>query len=283
MRASISALLLVVIAGSPGRLLAQSPSPAPPTTGMSAELKTEILAAMRLNRRAFQAPGVLLRYQEERLKEHPAFAACELLRTSSGDPASQYPAPKARTTKRVHTDAAVLKCLETTGRLTDKGSDLLARHYFCGLPELSPDLRACFTFQRRPSSVSPMRSIVDDGFLPDGTKVKLEKGWSFLGSDPERAPDVATVLKACATDGRPQWIKNKTTGASLDIEKIHPTPTRPMCWIAETQSDLFQRLLDGRIDPPRADQIALLKEYYECDTLAAKVSKTLYNAFCQLE
>lgn len=284
MRVWIVALFIIVgFAASPSGLLAETAAPAAPATAWSGELKTKILDAMRLNRRAFGAPGVLLRSGEERLKDHPAFATCHLTRTKSGDPASLYPSPKAQVAKRVVTDLSVLRCLESTTTLDGKPLNLLARHYYCALPDLSPDIRSCFAFQIRPDKVSSVRSIVDpEGFLPDGTKVGLEKRWSFLGTDPEHAPDVAAVVKSCTTDGRPKSIENRVKKESVDVATIHPEPTRPLCWIAETQQEVFESIMSGAVNPPVADQVALIKEYYGCDTIESKISKTLYNAFCRI-
>jgi hypothetical protein len=272
---------------SPAADTVQPPQPAAPTpiTVLTPQLKASILAAMRLNRQAFQETAVLERYGETRPPTtHPAFVACDLPRTSTGEPASQYPAAKARTTKRVYLEARLVDCLGTKGGLSGKRAEPLAQHYYCGLPGFSPDIRGCFTFQLRLSSVSPSRSAVDDdGYLPNGTKVKLEKTWNFLGPDPNKVPDPAAAFAFCATDGRPASIKNKVTGANLPVATIHPTPTRPTCWIAQTQAPIFQGLMGGVIDLPLADQVALLKEYYECSRIKSKVSKTRFKTLCGID
>ena len=247
---------------------------------MTPELKAKILQAMRLNRQAFQESAVLKRYGETRPpKTHPALLACDLPRTSSGKPAAQYPATKARTTQRPYPETALVDCLSTKGGLAGKRAKPLAQHYYCGLPGFSPDIRGCFTFQLRLDSVSPTRSAVDDaGYMPDGRMLKLEKGWNFLGPDPKTVPDVKAAFGYCTTDGRPHWIKDKGTGTDLVVSTIHPTPTRPTCWIAQTQADLFQGIMSGVIDPPVADQVELLEEYYECKKIKTKVSATRYKA-----
>jgi len=255
-----------------------------PVKKLTPKLKAEILAAMRLNRQAFQENAVLKRYGDERPPaDHPALVKCELPRTSTGAPASQYPAKKAQTTERAYRESDLVDCLATKGGLTGTRAEPLAQHYYCGLPGFSPDIRGCFTFQLRLKSVSPTRSAVDDnGYMPDGRTRKLEKGWDFIGDDPDTLPDVAKAFAYCATDGRPHWIKN-TRGTKLDVETIHPTPTRPMCWVAETQADLFSGLMSGLIGPPISEQIALLKEYYECSRIKGKVSATRYRALCEID
>ena len=41
--------------------------------------------------------------------------------------------------------------------------------------------------------------------------------------------------------------------------------------------------MGGVIDPPIADQVALLKEYYECDVIKTKVSAKRYKALCEFD
>jgi len=250
--------------------------------GLTPELRARILAAMRLNRQAFQEDAVLKRYGESRPPAtHPAFASCDLPRTATGAPAAQYPAKVARTTARPYTEVKVADCLGTTGGLAGTRAAPLAQHYYCSMPGLSPDIRGCFTFQLRLPSVSRTRSAWEEGYLPDGTKVPLQRGWNF-GPDPATVPDAAKAFEYCATDGRPHWIKNRR-GQSQDVENIHPKPTRPMCWVAQTQADLFQGIMGGKIAPPIAEQVALLREYYECSTIKAKVSAARFKALCEYD
>jgi hypothetical protein len=284
MRLLIPALLsLVVSIAVCSPAAAQPPTPAAKPTKLTPELKARILEAMRLNRRAFQEPATLARYGEERPpKNDRVFASCDLPRTSTGEPASQYPATQARTTERTYSEAAIVDCLGTKGGLAGTRAKPLTQHYYCSLPGLSPDIRACFTFQLRLPSVSRKRNIIDDhGYMPDGTRVQLLKGWNFLGPDPRKVPDVGAAFKYCATDGRPHSIRSKR--GNHNVSTIHPVPTRPMCWIAETQLELFQGIMGGLIDPPIADQVALLKEYYECDRIKGKVSAKRFKALCQID
>jgi hypothetical protein len=252
-------------------------------TELTPELRGSILTAMRFNRRAFHEESVLARYDEDRLPpDDPALVSCDLPRTPSGEPASQYPAPEARATPRVYTEAAIVDCLETTGGLAGTRANPLAQHYYCSLPGVSPDIRACFTFQLRLPRVSRKRSIVDeDGYLPDGKKAELLKGWNFLGPDPSQVPDAGAAFNYCLTDGRPHSIKSKR--GEHEVATIHPAPTRPMCWIAKTQLEIFQGIMGGGIDPPLDDQIALLREYYECDRIKGKVSARRFRAMCEID
>ncbi|MGH9370646.1 MAG: hypothetical protein ACRD15_03860 [Vicinamibacterales bacterium] len=270
--------------GEPTPLVSQTPAAGTPIETLTPELRARILEAMRLNRRTFHEASVLKRYGETRPpQDHPAFAKCDLPRTSSGDPAAQYPAAKARAAERSYRESAFIDCIGTTGGLSGTRAKPLAQHYYCGLPGFSPDIRGCFTFQLRLDSVSAKRSAVDtEAYLPGGSKRALEKRWNFLGPDPRKVPDVAKAFEYCATDGRPHEIRN-TSGARLKVSTIHPTPTRPMCWIVETQVDLFQGIMSGLIDPPVADQIALLREYYDCDRIKGKVSAARFKAMCQFD
>jgi hypothetical protein len=276
-------LLAAVLSVAVSIIFVQASAPPAQTTRLTRELKANILEAIRLNRRAFQEPAILARYGEERLpKDHPAFASCALPRTSAGEPASQYPAARARTTARTYSEAAIVDCLETTGGLAGTRAKPLTQHYYCSLPGVSPDIRACFTFQLRLPKVSRKRDITDDqGFMPNGTRTALVKGWNFLGPDPAQVPDVATAFNYCATDGRPHSIRSKR--GNHQVTTIHPTPTRPMCWIVETQLELFQGIMGGKIDPPLEDQVALLAEYYECDKIKGKVSARRFRALCQTD
>jgi hypothetical protein len=276
-----------IVAGGHGAPRDDAPRVAegqPPPTPLTPELRAKILAAMRLNRQAFHEDAVLERYGERRPGASlPAFAACELPRTSSGAPAAQYPAKEARSTPRVYDETKVADCLSTTGGLSGTRATPLVQHYYCSLPGLSPDIRGCFTFQLRLPSVSRTRSAWEEGFLPDGTKVPIEKGWKFLGPDPMKVPDIPTVFNYCATDGRPHTVntlKNKKRVA-LDVADVFPGPTRPMCWIVQTQADVFQGIMSGAINPPVADQVALLREYYECKAIKGKVSAARYKALCE--
>jgi hypothetical protein len=241
---------------------------------------------MRVNRQTFQEDAVLKRYGESRPPVTlPALVACDLPRTASGGPAAQYAAPQARTTPRPYTEAKVADCLSTRGGLSGTRASPLVQHYYCGLPGLSPDIRGCFTFQLRLPSVSRTRSATEEGFLADGTKLALEKGWNFLGPDPATVPDVAQAFGYCVTDGRPHFINALKNGkpTSVDVAKVHPTPTRPMCWIVQTQADVFQGIMSGKINPPIAEQVALLQEYYDCSAIKSKVSAARFKALCEFE
>jgi len=205
-----------------------------------------------------------------------------LPRTSTGEPASQYPSARARETARTYSEAAIVDCLETTGGLSGTRAKPLAQHYYCSLPGLSPDIRACFTFQLRLPRVSRKRDITDDqGYLPNGTRTDLVKGWNFLGPDPAQVPDVGAAFNYCATDGRPHTIRSRR--GNHQVATIHPEPTRPMCWIVETQAELFQGIMGGTIDPPLEEQVALLKEYYQCGKIKGTVSARRFKAFCEIE
>jgi hypothetical protein len=252
-------------------------------TELTPELRGNILTAMRLNRRAFQDRAILARYGEERLPQaDAALVSCDLPRTPTGEPASQYPASQARTTPRAYSEAAIVDCLETTGGLAGTRADPLTQHYYCSLPGVSPDIRACFTFQLRLPKVSRKREILDDrGYLPDGTKTQLLKGWNFLGPDPTVVPDAAAAFSYCLTDGRPHSIKSRR--GVHDVATIHPTPTRPMCWVANTQAEIFRGIMGGVIDPPLEDQVALLRDYYECDRIKGKVSARRFKAMCGVD
>ena len=289
------AILLVVCAGSlDDNIVAGDPDlsragvtrgvpPQPATTPLTPELRASILAAMRLNRQAFHEDEVLKRYAESRpAASLPAFAACDLPRTASGAPAMQYAAAQARTTARVYDETKVADCLSTTGGLSGTRATPLVQHYYCSLPGLSPDIRGCFTFQLRLPSVSRTRSAWEEGFLPDGTKLPIEKGWKFLGPDPMKVPDIPAVFNYCATDGRPHTVNTLKNNkrVPLDVADVFPTPTRPMCWIVQTQAELFQGIMGGAINPPIADQVALLREYYQCDAIKGKVSAARYKALC---
>ncbi len=54
-------------------------------------------------------------------------------------------------------------------------------------------------------------------------------------------------------------LKNKKR-VPLDVAKVFPTPTRPMCWVAQTQLEIFQGIMSGAINPPVSEQVALLRE-----------------------
>jgi hypothetical protein len=290
-----SLLLLVALAvnsGGPpihaaGQATPAGRSGAPPrTTTLTPQLRARILASMRLNRQTFQEKAVLERYGEQRPPaSHAALLACELPRTPDGGPAAHYPAAAARATARPYTEAKVADCLGTTGGLSGTRASPLAQHYYCSLPGLSPDIRGCFTFQLRLPRVSRTRATWEDGFLPDGTKLPLERGWNFLGPDPATVPDVGAAFNYCATDGRPHslnTLKNEKR-VPLDVAKVHPKPTRPMCWIVQTQADIFQGIMGGTIDVPMAEQVALLKEYYQCAAIKSKVSAARFKALCEFD
>ena len=280
MRFAISTVLSLVVAAI---LIASPVAPSAQGTSLTPELKTKILDAMRLNRRAFQDPAILARYGEKRPPaSDPVFTSCDLPRTAAGEPASQYPAKAARSTARSYSEAAIIDCLETTGGLAGKRAKPLTQHYYCSLPGVSPDIRACFTFQLRLPSVSPKRDIVDEvAFMPDGTRVEILKGWNFIASDPASVPDAGAAFKYCATDGRPHTITGRR--GKIDVAKVHPTPTRPMCYVAETQLELFQGIMGGAIDPPIDEQLALLREYYDCDRIKGKVSARRFRAMCEID
>jgi hypothetical protein len=255
----------------------------PAPTPLTPALKAQILAAMRLNRQTFQEDAVLKRYNESRPpRDLAAFVACDLPRTASGAPAAQYVPAIARSTPRVYPETKVADCLSTTGGLSGTRASPLAQHYYCSLPGLSPDIRGCFTFQLRLPSVSRTRSAWDDGYLVGGTKLPIQKGWKFLGPDPAKVPDVATAFNYCVVDGRPHVLNTRKNQkvVPLDIATVFPTPTRPMCWVAQTQLEVFQGIMSGAINPPLSEQIGLLREYYRCDAIKGKVSAARFKALC---
>jgi hypothetical protein len=267
----------------PGASAVSGAEAQPATTPMTAELRTEILEAMRLNRRTFQEDAVLKRYAESRSPETlPALVSCELPRTASGAPAPQYPAEKARAKARPYAETKVADCLGTTGGLSGTRASPLVQHYYCSLPGVSPDIRGCFTFQLRLPSVSRTRSVWEEGFLSNGTPAPIQKTWNFLGPDPATVPDAATAFTYCATDGRPHSVNTLKNGklSPLVVEDVFPEPTRPMCWIVQTQAEIFQGIMGGAINPPRADQVALLEEYYQCRAIKSKVSAARFKALC---
>ena len=70
---------------------------------------------------------------------------------------------------------------------------------------------------------------------------------------------------------------------ALEVGTVHPTPTRPMCWVAQAQADIFQGIMSGAINLSIDDQIALLREYYDCRTIKSKVSAARYKTLCGFE
>src|SRR5215510_14295315 len=120
MRFVTSTIVFLIVSLAVGKTsgMGQPPAPPPKITVLTTELRTKILDAMRLNRRAFQEKTILDRYGEQRPPaSDAAFVMCDLPRTSAGEPASQYPAAKARTTEHTYPETAVVDCLETTGGL----------------------------------------------------------------------------------------------------------------------------------------------------------------------
>ena len=113
------------------------------------------------------------------------------------------------------------------------------------------------------------------------TRVELLKGWNFIAPDPASVPDAGAAFKYCATDGRPHTITGRR--GKIDVAKVHPTPTRPMCYVAETQLELFQGIMGGAIDPPIDEQLALLREYYDCARIKGKVSARRFRAMCEID
>ena len=75
---------------------------------------------------------------------------------------------------------------------------------------------------------------------------------------------MATAFNYCVVDGRPHVLNTRKNQklAPLDIKLVFPTPTRPMCWVAQTQLEIFQGIMGGMINPSLSEQIALLKECY---------------------
>ena len=256
----------------------------PATTPMTAELRAKILAAMRLNRQTFQEDAVLKRYSGEPPGGDPARA--RFLRAAAnrewcaGGSVSGSEGARQRRVRTAETKVA--DCLGTSGGLAGTRATPLVQHYYCSLPGVSPDIRGCFTFQLRLPSVSRTRSVWEDGFLPNGKPAPIQKGWNFLGPDPKTVPDVKTAFNYCATDGRPHSVNTLKNGkpSPLVVEDVFPDPTRPMCWIVQTQADLFQGIMGGAINPPVADQIALLEEYYQCRAIKSKVSAARFKALC---
>ncbi len=130
--------------------------------------------------------------------------------------------------------------------------------------------------------MSRTRSVWEDGFLANSTPLPIQKTWNFLGPDPATVPDVKTAFNYYATDGRPHSLNTRNNGSlsPLVVEGVFPKPTRPMCWIVQTQAEIFQGIMSGAINPLLADQIALLEEYYQCSAIKWKVSVARFRALC---
>lgn len=258
-----------------------SPSPTVPTPTID---ENKILDAMRLNRQTFQEKKVLSRYGESlTAATHPSIVACGLPRTSKGEPAVQFPSSDAHDTARFYDETEVAKCVTTKGGLAGKRPEPLVQHYYCTLPGFSPDIRSCFTFQLR---LDPQRSAVDDvGFFKgSGTvPIKLDKTWKFAGTNPTVLPDFGPVFKYCAEDGRPDSVVNKISGQKVPLKNAYPEPTKPMCWVAATQADVFKEVMGGIFKIPVKKQVALLEDYYDCKKIKAKVSATRYAALCEYD
>ena len=56
-----------------------------------------------------------------------------------------------------------------------------------------------------------------------------------------------------------------------------------MCWIVQTQADIFQGIMSGKINPPIAEQVALLQEYCDCSAIKSKVSAARFKALCEFD
>ena len=181
-------------------------STAPKTiTVLTPELKARILQTMRLNRQAFQESAVLQRYGETRPPQnHPGVPGVRSTADEQREPAAQYPATKARMTKRTIRRPGSQIVSRRLGGLAGKRLDPLPQHVLLRMPGFLARHPRLLSFQLRLNSVSSKRSAIDDqGYMPDGTKVKLEKGWKFLGPDPDRVPNVGAAFSYCTTDGRP--------------------------------------------------------------------------------
>jgi len=126
-------------------------------------------------------------------------------------------------------------------------------------------------------------SIVAASARTSTGRVLAKVRWKFLGPDTMKVPDVPTAFNYCATDGRPHTVntlKNRKR-VTLAVADVFPAPTRPMCWVVQTQADVFQGIMSGAINPPIADQVALLRKYYQCDAIKGKVSAALFKALCE--
>lgn len=292
-----------------------------PITQLDAALKTKILDAMRFNRQTFQEQKVLDRYTERRPANDmpvdyngaqvPLFATCGLMRKPSdtdptlGEPIPQYPWVKAQAPDyqqvkvRPYEEAEIVDCLKTTSGLAGKRPEPLQQHYYCGFTGFSPDIRSCFTFQIRVSSAT--RSAVDDFAIRDsGERYKPEKTWTFVGTSQEgidaRAakqiqPHLAeAAFRNCSVDGRPAAVKDRDNNVVLQVSDVFPDPTKPTCYVALTQQNLFKAIMGGIIDLPIPDQISLLNEYYDCPALQAhiaagtgKINQSAYDEYCNID
>jgi hypothetical protein len=146
------------------------------------------------------------------------------------------------------------------------------------------------------------RSAVDDqAFITlrnVPTQVELSKFWEFNGTNQEKvdaraagkipAHLVAKAYKYCVDDGRPAKITRNDR--NVPVSEIHPSPTRPMCYVALTQQQLFQIIMGGILDIPVREQVALLKEFYNCRGLAGnigrgrdQISQGAYDAYCEID
>ena len=173
-------------------------------------------------------------------------------------------------------------CLSTTGGLAGTRASPLAQHYYCSLPGLSPDIRGCFTFQLRLPRVSRTRSAWDDGYLVDGTKLPIQKGWNSLVPTLRKCPMWRPRSITASSMGVPTCsIRSRTGKPCLWTLRGSFRPPRVLCagW-AQTQLQIFQSIMSGTIDPPLSDQIALLQEYYGCDAIKGKVSASRFKILC---
>ena len=86
------------------------------------------------------------------------------------------------------------------------------------------------------------------------------------------------------------YIEDRDNNAVLQVTDVFPDPTKPTCYVALTQQNLFKAIMGGVIDLPIQDQISLLNEYYDCPTLQAhlasgtgKLNQSAYNEYCNID
>ena len=292
MRSWISALsLLVSVAVSsaqpigPGGAPGATPPAAPtPITVLSPELKAKILQAMRLNRQAFQASEVLQRYGETRHRRITR-------RSSRGSPANEhgragFPIPGVQ---GAHDEAHISR----GRRLQVRRHERWPRRKALEAPRAPLLLHPAGVFPGHPALLHvPAAPEEGIGDTKCGRRRRLHarrnegearEKLELLGPRSGQSAGRSHCVRLLRDRRPPASHQERADRRQPRHRHDPPTPTRPTCWIVQTQADLFQGLMGGVIDPPVDDQIALLKEYYDCKNIKGKIPEERYKAFCEID
>ena len=169
-----------------------------------------------------------------------AFASCDLPRpppAPSGAVSSQQARPRPSST-----EVKVADFSERPAACAAPARHRWRQHCYCTCPACPPTSTLFHLPAPAPERIAHAQRL--GGRLPaGGRKVPTQRGWRLARTRSSNSPGLAR--RSILHDQRPATLRSDRRVQSQDVAKIHPKPTRPMCWVARSPADLFHAIMGG--------------------------------------